>query len=88
MLPLLFRHYTKPITLEDIPQIREDDTAAAGIGAFRAYQAAKDVKYARRHDGAARPRNLGFDLLGHYSPEIVMQAVSPSLPLLITTDAH
>jgi len=77
MLPLLFKHYFTPIQLHDIPAIREDDGSAASLGAFRAYQAKKDKVYAEKHNGEKRKRDLGLDLLRLFSPEIVVQAVSP-----------
>lgn len=76
MLPLLFKHYWKPIQLHDIPAIREDDGSAASIGAFRAYQARRDNAYAEKHNGDKRKRDLGLDLLRFFSPEISVQAVS------------
>ena len=75
MLPLLFKHYWKPIQLHDIPAIREDDGSASSLGAFRAHQAKRDQAYAEKHDGVKRNRNLGLDLLFFFSPEIFVQAV-------------
>jgi hypothetical protein len=76
MLPLLFRHYYNPIKLHDIPSIREDDSAAASLGAFRAFQAGRDRRYSEKHGGQPRKRNLGIDLLLHFLPETLTQCVS------------
>ena len=67
MLSLLFKHYRKPITLKDIPALREDDSAASSLGAFRAHQA-------KRRKGNARG-DLGIDLLMFFLPEIFAQCV-------------
>lgn len=75
MIPWLFRYYWKPIELEDIPALREDDSAATTLGAFRADQAARDAKYAQKHDGK-RKRNLGWDLLLFFKWSILYQFVS------------
>jgi hypothetical protein len=77
MLPLLFKHYWTPIQLHDIPAIREDDSSAASLGAFRADQARRDERYAQKHNGQMRKRDLGLDLLRFFSPEITVQAVRP-----------
>ena len=76
MLPLLWRHFWQPIKLDNIPAIREDDSAATSLGAFRADQAYWDKKYAEQHDGQLRRRNLGINLIRFFLPEIVKQCVS------------
>ena len=81
MLPLLFKYFWTPIQLEDIPALREDDGSASSLGAFRAAQAKRDAAYADKHSGQKRKRNLGWDLLVFFSPDIFIQAVSPTLPL-------
>ncbi len=86
MLPLLFKHYWKLIQLEEIPAIREDDGSAASLGAFRADQAKRDEAYARKHNGEKRKRNLGWDLLRFFSPEISVQAVSVTEPTTSRAD--
>lgn len=79
ILPLLFRHYWSPIKLEQIPQLREDDVAAASLGGFRAEQAVRDTAYAQAHGGEKRKRNLAWDLLRFFGPEVTAQCVSPAL---------
>lgn len=76
MLPFLIRHYRTPITLKDIPALREDDASASALGAFRADQAYRDAKWAEKHLGEKRPRDLGFDLFRFFLPEISAQCVS------------
>ncbi|OCF40975.1 ATP-binding cassette transporter [Kwoniella heveanensis CBS 569] len=73
LFPLLFKHYFTPITLEDIPAIREDDATAASIGAFRAFQANRDAVYLKKH-GEKRKRHLGLDLLRFFAPEVLIQS--------------
>lgn len=81
MLPLLFKHYLSPITLEDIPAIREDDSSAASLGAFRAFSAKRDATYAKIHSGAKRRRNLGLELAMYFAPELGWQVVRSFLIL-------
>lgn len=76
MIPLLVKHYWKAITLEEIPALREDDGAAASLGAFRAFTAARDVAYAAKHKGEKRKRNLALDFVIFFSKEARLQAVS------------
>ena len=76
MLPLLFKHYRHVIRLEDIPALREDDSSAASLAAFRKDQAYRDARYAHKHDGAKRRRNLPNDLLRFFGAEIAVQCVS------------
>ena len=57
MLPLLIRHYFTPITLAEVPAIREDDSAASSTAAFRAFAADLDKRWAERHPGQPRRRN-------------------------------
>ncbi|ODO06989.1 hypothetical protein I350_04354 [Cryptococcus amylolentus CBS 6273] len=73
LLPLLFKHYKNPITVADIPGIREDDSSAAALGAFRAYQGRLDRQYSDKH-GQKRKRDLGIDLLWFFAPELFVQA--------------
>ncbi|WVQ75171.1 hypothetical protein IAR50_004781 [Cryptococcus sp. DSM 104548] len=73
LLPLLFKHYKKPITVADIPGIREDDSSAAALAAFRAYQATLDKRYRKKY-GQDRKRDLGIDLLWFFAPELSVQA--------------
>jgi len=75
MIPFLWKNYFKPVTLETIPALREDDGAAASAGAFRVFQAARDRKYEKRV-GKKRERNLGIDLILHFLPELGLQIVS------------
>ncbi len=75
MIPFFFRYYWNPVTLKDIPAIREDDSASSSLGAFRADQAIRDSRYAEKHAGAKRKRNLGLDLIRFFSPEIFTQCV-------------
>ncbi|OWZ29769.1 ATP-binding cassette transporter [Cryptococcus neoformans AD2-60a] len=79
MLPLLFKHYLSPITLEDIPAIREDDSSAASLGAFRAFSAKRDATYAKIHSGAKRRRNLGLELAMYFAPELGWQVLWASI---------
>ncbi|WWC90401.1 uncharacterized protein L201_005336 [Kwoniella dendrophila CBS 6074] len=74
LLPLLFKHYFKPITLTDIPAIREDDASAASVGAFRAYRASRDKSHLSK-TGERRIRNLGADLFWFFLPELAMQTI-------------
>ncbi len=74
ILPFLWKHYWKPITLDEIPVIREDDSAAASVGAFRAFQAARDAAYEVKYS-SPRKRNLAVDLLAFFRPELVRQSV-------------
>ncbi|WWC71269.1 uncharacterized protein I206_105222 [Kwoniella pini CBS 10737] len=74
ILPLLFKHYFQPITLQDIPAIREDDSASSSLGAFRAYRASRDKKYLAK-TGETRVRNLGADLFWFFSPELAYQCI-------------
>lgn len=83
MLPLLFKHYVSPITLEDIPAIREDDSSAASLGAFRAFSAKRDATYAKIHSGAKRRRNLGLELAMYFAPELGWQVVRSFLILFL-----
>lgn len=76
MLPFLVKHYFTPITLNDIPRLREDDTSSSALGAWRAFQARKDAKWAEKHLGEKRKRNLGVDLFLFFWPEISAQTVS------------
>ncbi|KAK8854514.1 hypothetical protein IAR55_003253 [Kwoniella newhampshirensis] len=73
LLPLLLKHYFTPITLKDIPAIREDDSASSSLGEFRAFQAKRDAVYLRKHN-QKRKRNLGLDLLGFFGKHIAIQA--------------
>lgn len=75
LLPLLFKHYLTPITIENIPAIREDDSSAASLGAFRAFSAKRDAIYSKKHNGATRRRNLGFELAMFFAPELGWQIV-------------
>lgn len=79
LIPLLFKHWFTPITLDDIPAIREDDSSTTSIASFRADQAKRDKTYAARHGGAKRQRNLGWDLLAFFSPDILTQCVSSAI---------
>lgn len=74
LLPFLWKHYWQPITLKDIPALREDDGAAASLGAFRAFQARKDSKYEVKYS-TPRRRNLGIDLMGFFAPLVFKQCV-------------
>ncbi|CAK9784394.1 unnamed protein product [Cutaneotrichosporon oleaginosum] len=74
ILPFLWKYYWKPITLEEIPAIREDDSASASVGAFRRFQAARDAAYEVRNN-SPRKRNLALDLLVFFRPELVRQSV-------------
>nr|XP_018261799.1 ATP-binding cassette transporter [Kwoniella dejecticola CBS 10117]OBR83957.1 ATP-binding cassette transporter [Kwoniella dejecticola CBS 10117] len=74
LLPLLFKHYFKPITLQDIPAIREDDSASSSLGAFRAYRASRDKTHLAK-TGEKRVRNLGADLFWFFSPELAYQCI-------------
>ncbi|WRT68702.1 uncharacterized protein IL334_005682 [Kwoniella shivajii] len=74
LFPLLFKHYFKPITLDDIPAIREDDSSASSLGAFRAYRAKRDKDHLKKK-GGKRTRNLGADLFWFFFPELVTQSV-------------
>ena len=84
MLPMLFKYYWTPIQLQDVPALREDDAAASSLGSFRADQAMKDIAYATKHGGQNRRRNLGWDMLTFFGPEIRLQCVSQesSLPIV------
>ncbi|WWD19355.1 hypothetical protein CI109_103814 [Kwoniella shandongensis] len=73
LLPFLIKHYFTPVTLKDIPAIREDDSAASSTGEFRAFQAKKDAAYLKKHN-QRRNKNLGLDLLRHFAPEIATQS--------------
>ncbi|ODN87389.1 ATP-binding cassette transporter [Cryptococcus wingfieldii CBS 7118] len=75
MLPLLFKHYFKPITLEEIPAIREDDSSAAAIGGFRAFQARKDGEWIKKHKQGARRKHIGVDLLWFFTPDVLWQVM-------------
>ena len=75
MLPFLFKHYYQLITLEEIPALREDDASTVTLGAFRLFQARRDAKYARKHQGAKRKRNLPVELLIFFAPTIFAQCV-------------
>ncbi|KAK6910984.1 hypothetical protein I203_105019 [Kwoniella mangroviensis CBS 8507] len=74
ILPLLIKHYFKPITLKDIPAIREDDSASSSLGAFRAYRAGRDKSHLAK-TGEKRIRNLGTDLFWFFFPELAMQSI-------------
>lgn len=74
ILPFLWRHYWKPVTLEDIPAIREDDSAASSVGSFRRFQAGRDAAYEVKYS-TPRKRNLGLDLLAFFRPELGRQVV-------------
>nr|XP_019045027.1 ATP-binding cassette transporter [Kwoniella bestiolae CBS 10118]OCF23957.1 ATP-binding cassette transporter [Kwoniella bestiolae CBS 10118] len=74
LLPLLFKHYFKPITLNDIPAIREDDSASSSLGAFRAFRAGRDKDHVAK-TGEKRIRNLGADLFWFFLPELAMQCI-------------
>jgi hypothetical protein len=76
MLPMLFKHYRQPIKLEDVPAIREDDSVASCLAAFRADQAKRDEAYSRKHNGAKRERGLAFDLVAFFLPQLGQQIVS------------
>lgn len=73
IIPFLWKYYWRPIKQEEIPAIREDDGAAASLGSFRKFQAAQDSKYAKKHDGAVRKKNLGRDLISFFWPQLVAQ---------------
>ncbi|WVO14579.1 hypothetical protein L204_102214 [Cryptococcus depauperatus] len=75
MLPLLFKHYFKPITLQEIPAIREDDSSAASLGAYRAYVAKKDRTYSEHHPGKKRKKNLAVDLFTFFASDISWQVL-------------
>jgi hypothetical protein len=74
MLPFLVKYFRKPITLEEIPALREDDSSAATLGAFRADQAYWDARYAAKHGGAKRHRNLGLNLARFFARDIARQS--------------
>ncbi|GMK57331.1 hypothetical protein CspeluHIS016_0401650 [Cutaneotrichosporon spelunceum] len=74
ILPFLWKHYWKTITLEEIPAVREDDSSAACVGAFRRFQAARDAAYEFKHH-SPRTRNLARDLITFFRPELVRQAI-------------
>ena len=78
LIPFLLKYYWTPIALEDVPALREDDTSAACLGAFRHFRAERDKAYAARHEGATRKQDLGFDLIRFFLPELTQQAVSPT----------
>lgn len=73
IIPFLWKYYWRPIKLEEIPAIREDDGAAASLGSFRKFQAAQDTKYAKKHDGGIRRRKLSRDLIAFFWPQLVAQ---------------
>ncbi|WVO13715.1 hypothetical protein L204_101337 [Cryptococcus depauperatus] len=73
LLPLLLKNYFKPITSSQIPCLREDDSSAAALGAFRVYQAKKDISFFRKHN-ENRKRELGSDLVGHFCGNLFTQA--------------
>lgn len=73
ILPFLWKHYWKPVTLDAIPAIREDDSAAASVGAFRRFQAARDAAYEVKHN-SPRQRNLALDLVAFLRPDLVWQS--------------
>lgn len=75
MLPFLVRHYSNPVKLNNIPALREDDSSASALGAFRADQARRDAKFAEKHLGEKRKRDLGVDLFLFFLPEISAQVV-------------
>lgn len=75
MLPFLAKHYFSPITLDKIPRLREDDASASALGAWRAFQARKDAKWAEKHLGEKRKRDLGLDLFLFFWPEVSAQCV-------------
>ncbi|ORY32179.1 ABC transporter type 1, transmembrane domain-containing protein [Naematelia encephala] len=79
MLPFLFKHYFTPIKLEDIPALREDDSAASSLGAFRAYQARRDAQYAKKHKNEQRKRRLPWDLLSFFAGDLFLQAAWATL---------
>jgi hypothetical protein len=79
MLPFLIRHYRSPVTLSDIPALREDDSSVAVTAAFRANQAHYDSRWAARNLGEDRKRDLGFNLFRFFIPEISAQSVSSEL---------
>ncbi|WVR09322.1 hypothetical protein IAU60_006387 [Kwoniella sp. DSM 27419] len=73
IVPLLTKHYFKPITLDDIPALREDDSAAASLGSFRTFQASKDAAWAKKHK-EKRKRNLGWDLIRFFGFDLFVQS--------------
>ncbi|ORX38217.1 ABC transporter type 1, transmembrane domain-containing protein [Kockovaella imperatae] len=75
MLPLLFKHYRHVIRLEDVPALREDDSSATALAAFRKDQAARDAKYAKKHNGAKRQRDLAWDLLRFFGVDTFIQCL-------------
>jgi len=77
IIPFLVKHYFSAIKLEEVPAIREDDSSSAGLGAFRAFRARKDAAYSTKHLGEKRKRNLAWDLLQFFSPEMLVQTVRP-----------
>lgn len=78
MIPFLVKYYYTPIQLNQIPSLREDDATASCLGAWRAYQARKDAKWAERHLGEKRKRDLGLDLFLFFLPSVSKQCVSVS----------
>lgn len=77
IIPFLVKHYFSAIKLDEVPAIREDDSASAGLGAFRAFRARKDAAWSTKHLGEKRKRNLAWDLLQFFSPEMLVQTVRP-----------
>lgn len=72
----MVKHFFKTIKLADIPSIREDDSAAAVLAAYRADQAHWDERYAQTHPGQKRQRDLMFNLFRFFAPLLVKQVVS------------
>lgn len=76
IIPFLVKHYFKAIELNEVPAIREDDSSSAGLGAFRAFRARKDAIWAEKHLGEKRKKDLAWDLLQFFAPEMTVQCVS------------
>lgn len=75
IVPFLVKHYYTAIELNEVPAIREDDSSSAGLGAFRAFRARKDAEWAAKHLGEPRKKDLAWDLLRFFAPEMTVQCV-------------
>jgi hypothetical protein len=91
MIPIFLRHYRHPLSVKDIPALREDDTAAVSLANWRLAEKRRQAGASKRWnqdsfkeirskgDVTSPPnakRSLAFRLLWHFRKEFLRQTVS------------
>jgi hypothetical protein len=73
MNPLIFRHFNRPITKEETPDLREDDRTAVVVAGWRAYREARLGEEERAKPYAKG--SLSWQLIWYFKGYFALQAV-------------